>query len=138
MAARAVKKDVYTVGVLTGTNTEEEAMELRTQLDSLLSKGGFSLRKWASNCPKVLEGKENLAIANTEEVSLDPDPSVKTLGLVWLPGTDRIEFRFKIGFPNFDEDLSKRKVLSIIASLFGQLGLIEAVILRAKLFMQLL
>ncbi|XP_062534422.1 uncharacterized protein LOC134203573 [Armigeres subalbatus] len=140
MAARAVKKDVYMDDVLTGTNTEEEAMELRTQLDSMLSKGGFSLRKWASNCPKVLEGipKENLAIANTEEVSLDPDPSVKTLGLVWLPGTDRIKFRFKVGIPNFDEDLSKRKVLSIIASLFDPLGLIGAVILRAKLFMQLL
>ncbi|XP_062557632.1 uncharacterized protein LOC134222502 [Armigeres subalbatus] len=110
MAARAVKKDVYMDDVLTGTNTEEEAMELRTQLDSMLSKGGFSLRKWASNCPKVLEGipKENLAIANTEEVSLDPDPSVKTLGLVWLPGTDRIKFRFKVGIPNFDEDLSKQ------------------------------
>ncbi|XP_062534710.1 uncharacterized protein LOC134203894 [Armigeres subalbatus] len=83
MAARAVKKDVYMDDVLTGTNTEDEAVELRTQLDSMLSKGGFSLRKWASNCPKVLEGisKENLAIANTEEVSLDPDPSVKTLAV---------------------------------------------------------
>ncbi|XP_058827657.1 uncharacterized protein LOC131687584 [Topomyia yanbarensis] len=140
LAAKAASEDVYMDDVLSGADAAEAALELRIQLDEMMAKGRFRLRKWASNCPMVLQGipEENLAILQTEEVQLDPDPEVRTLGLVWLPVDDVLMFRFKIQELNPVGQLSKRKVLSIIATLFDPLGLIGAVITTAKIFMQLL
>ncbi|XP_058816128.1 uncharacterized protein LOC131679415 [Topomyia yanbarensis] len=140
LAARAVIKDTYMDDVITGSNDVNEAMQLRIQLNELLDSGGFRLRKWASNSTQVLEGISNddLAIRDTKGISLDPDPSVKTLGLTWIPNTDVFRFQFNIPPPDETDALSKRRVLSIIATLFDPLGLIGATITTAKLFMQLL
>ncbi|XP_058827841.1 uncharacterized protein LOC131687764 [Topomyia yanbarensis] len=140
LAARAVIKDTYMDDVITGSNDVNEAMQLRIQLNELLDSGGFRLRKWASNSSQVLEGISNddLAIRDTKGISLDPDPSVKTLGLTWIPNTDVFRFQFNIPPPDETDALSERRVLSIIATLFDPLGLIGATITTAKLFMQLL
>ncbi|XP_055543239.1 uncharacterized protein LOC129728803 [Wyeomyia smithii] len=140
LAARDVEQDVYMDDVLTGVDNEETALNLRMQLEEMLQKGGFRLRKWASNCPSALQGmsEDNLALIKTEGYQLDPDPAVRTLGLIWHPNTDVLKFRFKIPDLIEGETLTKRKVLSIHATLFDPLGLIGAVITTAKVFMQLL
>ncbi|XP_062537996.1 uncharacterized protein LOC134206310 [Armigeres subalbatus] len=106
----------------------------------MTSKGGFWLRKWAFNKLEVLEGvpKDNLAIQLSEGINLDPDPTVKTLGLTWMPNSDQLRFQFNIPPCPIISQLSKRQVLSVIASLFDPLGLIGAVITTAKAIMQLL
>ncbi|XP_055542522.1 uncharacterized protein LOC129728133 [Wyeomyia smithii] len=140
LAARAVMEDTYMDDVITGSNDQEEAHQLRLQLDAMMNSGGFRLRKWASNCAEVLREipTENLAISDVSGINLDPDPSVKTLGLTWMPRTDVFRFQFKIPPLEKYEELSKRQILSIIATLFDPLGLIGAVITSAKIFMQLL
>ncbi|XP_055543304.1 uncharacterized protein LOC129728864 [Wyeomyia smithii] len=140
LAARAVEQDVYMDDVLTGVDNEETALNLGMQLEEMLEKGGFRLRKWASNCPSALQGmsEDNLALIKTEGYQLDPDPAVRTLVLIWHPNTDVLKFRFKIPDLIKGETLTKRKVLSTIATLFDPLGLIGAVITTAKVFMQLL
>ncbi|XP_058810958.1 uncharacterized protein LOC131675834 [Topomyia yanbarensis] len=138
LAARAANEDTYMDDVITGSDDVETALEMRFQLDKMMSRGGFKLRKWASNCPKVLDdiSPEDLAIRDSEEVSLDPTASVKTLGLTWLPKPDVLRFQFNI--PELEEDtkLSKRQILSVIATLFDPLGLLGAAITTAKIFMQ--
>lgn len=138
IAARAATEDVYMDDFLSGADNPEAALELRIQLDEMTQKGGFRLRKWASNCPLVLREipETDLAVVKTEGVQLDPDPAVRTLGLVWHPGADVLKFRFKIPELSAAEVLSKRRVLSIIATLFDPLGLIGPVITTAKIFMQ--
>ncbi|XP_058826496.1 uncharacterized protein LOC131686248 [Topomyia yanbarensis] len=140
LAAQAAIKDTYMDDVLTGSDDVEEAIKLRIQLDEMMSSGGFRLRKWASNAAPVLDGiaEENLAIRDADGINLDPDPSVKTLGLTWLPNTDVFRFQFNIPTPDTVDGFSKRRILSIIATLFDPLGLIGATITTAKLFMQLL
>ncbi|XP_062541424.1 uncharacterized protein LOC134209454 [Armigeres subalbatus] len=140
MAAKAATEDVYMDDVISGADNPEEALEMRIQLDEMTQRGGFRLRKWASNCPLVLRGipETDLAIVKVEGVELDPDPAVRTLGLVWHPGADVLKFRFKIPETSRTEILSKRRVLSVIATLFDPLGLIGPVITSAKVFMQLL
>ncbi|XP_062704472.1 uncharacterized protein LOC134286812 [Aedes albopictus] len=137
-AAVAIKEDTYMDDVITGADNVEEAVNLRTELQGLTEAGGFHLRKWASNCPKVLDGVslENLAIPNTEEVNLESNPSVTTLGLVWVPGIDKLKFKFQIPALNCAELLTKRKILSTIATLFDPTGLVGAVVVEAKIFMQ--
>ncbi|XP_055527478.1 uncharacterized protein LOC129720088 [Wyeomyia smithii] len=101
--------------VLTGADDEETALNLRMQLEEMLQKGGFRLRKWASNCPSALQAmsEDNLALIKTEGYQIDPDPAVRTLGLIWHPNTDVLKFRFKIPDLIEGETLTKRKVLSI-------------------------
>ncbi|XP_058816400.1 uncharacterized protein LOC131679681 [Topomyia yanbarensis] len=137
LAAKAISEDTYMDDVLTGSDNAAEALKMRIQLDKLMASGGFQLRKWASNCVEVLRGipEENLAIRDSE-IELDPDPSIKTLGLVWQPRTDVFKFQFSI--PSIDDNLliTRRQFLSIIATLFDPLGLVGATITMAKLFMQ--
>ncbi|XP_055522917.1 uncharacterized protein LOC129717097 [Wyeomyia smithii] len=139
-AARAIMEDTYMDDVITGSDDPESARALRVQLDSMTKKGGFRLRKWASNCSDVLSGiqKEKLAIQSSEEINLDPDPSIKTLGLTWMPVTDTLKFQFKIPILNPSVPLTKRNTLSVIATLFDPLSLLGAAITSAKTYMQLL
>ncbi|XP_058811045.1 uncharacterized protein LOC131675936 [Topomyia yanbarensis] len=124
--------------VITGSDDVETALEIRFQLDKMMSRRGLKLRKWASNCSKVLDDipPEDLAIRDSEEVSLDPMASVKTLGLTWLPKPDVLRFQFNI--PELEEDIKllKRQILLVIATLFDPLGLLRAAITTAKIFMQ--
>ncbi|XP_055604819.1 uncharacterized protein LOC129753050 [Uranotaenia lowii] len=138
LAAKAMSMDVYMDDVLTGTNDEDEAIQLRRQLSELSERGGFRLRKFASNSVQVLQEipTEDLAVNVSGEVELDPNSTIKTLGLVWQPSTDTFRFQFIIQNLKPNEKLTKRKVLSAIAALFDPLGLLGAVITTAKLVMQ--
>ncbi|XP_055527372.1 uncharacterized protein LOC129719987 [Wyeomyia smithii] len=120
LAANVIENDVYMDDVITGADDVETATRLRLQLDAMLESGGFRLRKWASNCVAVLKDipKNNLALPEA------------------LPKSDTLRFSFVIPELAPDQTLTKRKVLSIIASLFDPLGLLGATITKAKIFMQ--
>ncbi|XP_055623542.1 uncharacterized protein LOC129766971 [Toxorhynchites rutilus septentrionalis] len=124
--------------VLTGTNDVNEAVILRGQLDALLKSGGFRLRKWVSNCDEVMQGvpEEDLGLERQEQIELDPDPAVRTLGLMWSPKNDVLKLQFPIPGVYSDDMMTKRKILSIISGLFDPLGLVGAVITVGKMFMQ--
>ncbi|XP_055527678.1 uncharacterized protein LOC129720252 [Wyeomyia smithii] len=138
LAASATIHDTYRDDVITGADSIETALELRIQLDKMLSRGGFRLRKWASNSPDVLKGlpEDGLVIRALEGINLDPDSSVKTLGLAWMPVPDTLKFSFAIPTLKDKLLLTNRFVLSVIATLFDALGLIGATITSAKIFMQ--
>ncbi|XP_062704266.1 uncharacterized protein LOC134286638 [Aedes albopictus] len=136
-AAQVLRKDFYVDDLFSGGKTVAETIALRKQLDSLLSAGGFELRKWASNVEAVLEEvpPDNRALMTS--VDLDRDQCIKSLGLHWEPATDHL--RYKIDLPTTnDTPISKRIALSQIARLFDPLGLVGPVITSAKLFMQAL
>ncbi|XP_058811177.1 uncharacterized protein LOC131676067 [Topomyia yanbarensis] len=140
LASVAIQEDFYMDDAITGTDDPDTARELRIQLQEMLNCGGFRLRKFASNCKTVLEGlaEKELSIQAADGISLDTDPMVKALGLIWMPHMDVFRFKFQTTPLVPDDQLTKRKVLLIIATLFDPLGLIGAVITRAKIFMQLL
>ncbi|XP_058827012.1 uncharacterized protein LOC131686993 [Topomyia yanbarensis] len=137
-AAQAVDEDIYMDDVISGADDVDTAVELRKQLAAMMASGGFKLRKWASNCPDVLDGipQDCLALPDSEEVNWDQDQAVKTLGLTWFPKTDCFKYQFRLPMLEPNETLTKRKVLSAIAMLFDPLGLLGATIILAKLFMQ--
>ncbi|XP_062558248.1 uncharacterized protein LOC134223126 [Armigeres subalbatus] len=133
------EEEGYMDDVITGTNEVDEAVDLRKQLQGVMESGGFKLRKWASNHSQALHNvlDTDLALPSTE-ICLDPDSSVKTFGRTWMPGTDTLRFQFNVPPLDKAETLTKRKVLSIIATLFDPLGLIGAAITAYKVFMQML
>ncbi|XP_055543647.1 uncharacterized protein LOC129729182 [Wyeomyia smithii] len=138
LAAQAISEDVYMDDVISGADSLEAAYELRNQFNGLMASGGFLLRKSASNCSEVLKDipQDNLALPNSEEIFWDQDETVKTLDLSWLPKTDKFKFQFNLPAIKPDEILTKRKILSTIASLFDPVGLLGATITVAKITLQ--
>jgi len=64
IGAKIVKRDFYVDDLTSGRNTSEEVQEIRRQVKALLSRGSFTIRKWYSNEPRILEGTEG---GGTEE-----------------------------------------------------------------------
>ncbi|XP_008180528.1 uncharacterized protein LOC103308616 [Acyrthosiphon pisum] len=87
-------------------DTEKEVLELQDQVISLLRKGGFHLRKWASNCEAVLKG-----IA-AEDRAMDSSFELK------------------------DDQSVKRTIFSTIACLYDPIGALGPVVFWAKCIMQ--
>ncbi|XP_065088428.1 uncharacterized protein LOC135709910 [Ochlerotatus camptorhynchus] len=136
LAAKALKKDVYVDDLFSGGRNAAEVIELRNQLDALLAKGGFQLRKWASNDEVVLKGipPENRALKTS--VDLDRDQVIKTLGLHWEPASDCLRYKIDLPSDTADQPITKRIALSLIARLYDPLGLVGPVVTAAKVFMQ--
>lgn len=121
LAAKIVRKACYVDDILSGANSPEEAIECLTQLQGLLSRGGFPIHKWSSNEPAVMERIPE----GDQEKLLDLDGFtggvVKALGLYWSPADD--EFRFTV--TQAEADATKRRVLSEIGKFYDMLGLLS-------------
>ncbi|XP_055623484.1 uncharacterized protein LOC129766910 [Toxorhynchites rutilus septentrionalis] len=130
----ALQKSFYVDDFIDGAQSVEEAIQLRNELSELLNKGGFTLRKWASNKLEVLQGLNVDQIGTLSALHFSPDETVKALGVTWEPGTDMLRFDSNIRHNN--ESSTKRSILSTIARLFDPLGLIAPIVVRAKILMQ--
>ena len=99
-----------------------------------LGKGGLLLRKWASSDPLlVLDVSVN---SSDTYISLNPNSTIKALGIQWNPREDFIIC--PVNLTGFLKQVTKRSVLSQIAKLFSPLGLLGSVIIKAKVIIQLL
>ena len=54
-AANEIKQSFYVDDVLTGAQSVEQAIQLRKELNLLLSKGCMTLRKWKASHQEVLD-----------------------------------------------------------------------------------
>jgi hypothetical protein len=132
---RHIWDDVYVDDVLTGSDSKEELLQIRNKLQNLFIKGGMKIRKWASNCRETLEGvpEEDLELKIEDEAVVNQ--TIKALGIKWCPMQDIIKYTINAELKN---KCTKRNVLSKIASTFDPLGLVSPVVIKAKIFMQLL
>lgn len=132
IASHVLGHDFYVDDLLSGTDTIEEALVIRDQLISILQRGSFQLRKWASNEPSLLSELNN---ANDKHMIIEfhSHDKLKTLGIHWNAIRDTLGYKTairKIDTP------TKRNILSMIASMFDPLGLIGAIVVRGKLIIQ--
>ncbi|XP_050535012.1 uncharacterized protein LOC126902032 [Daktulosphaira vitifoliae] len=116
---------------LGGTDTIESAVQLCDDLICIFQRAGMSLCKWLSNKNTVVDDM----VENKNNERAFESTITKILGLTWDPANDM--FIFKINLNIYSEcDLTKRKILSEVASIYDPLGLLGPVIIRAKLFIQ--
>lgn len=122
----------YVNDFLCNAKNVEEAKWIQKRLTEIFSKYGFQLRKWVSNSPELLQ---SIPIDEQEKtVTLNADASSKTLGIIWKPVNDTLNFKLKL--PEDTSIISKRKILSEVSQLFDPLGFLAPTIIKAKIFLQ--
>ncbi|XP_066153587.1 uncharacterized protein [Euwallacea fornicatus] len=137
-AADSIQNQCYVDDILSGGESETELFSLYAQLNSCLNQSGFRLHKWLSNSPSVISKIHPLSSSrenSTIDLNLDESPT-KVLGLNWLSTDDT--FCFTSPQKPVETIITKRKILSSIAQCFDPLGLVNPVIVKGKILMQML
>lgn len=136
LAASRIPKNFYVDDLLSGADTVEEAEFLRDELVDVLNSGGFVLRKWSTNEPKLLDAETDTSHDEAISIELPNEgDAVKALGIRWIPSDDAFYFKvtFDIHSPN-----TKRQLLSDASKLFDPFGWIAPVVIKAKILFQYL
>ncbi|KAJ8951488.1 hypothetical protein NQ318_000184 [Aromia moschata] len=130
IVSKILETDVYVDDVLSGSNSLNSALEVQQELISLLNKGCFELRKWASNHPGLLTHLPSSSLPFA--LDSETDSTVKILGLQWPPSSD--SFIFKI--TPLQKICTKRSMLSDLARIFDPLGFLTPLTLYLKFIIQ--
>uniref|UniRef100_A0A2S2QB76 Uncharacterized protein n=1 Tax=Sipha flava TaxID=143950 RepID=A0A2S2QB76_9HEMI len=136
-AAAAIIRDFYMDDFLSGAETKDEAATLIRQLIDVMNSAGMKLRKWSSNDIDLLKSilpDEDIELSNYYDIG---GSTKKILGLYWDAHTDKLRFKMSPGVGSTTA-ISKRDILSDIASIFDPLGLVGPVVIRAKIMLQAL
>ncbi|XP_073962973.1 uncharacterized protein [Choristoneura fumiferana] len=132
--ASVLSRDLYVDDVCTGAQSIEEALLLRDELIAILRAGGYELRKWLSNEPKVLEGIPEDHQQNPHLFEDVDDPNrIAVLGMQYQPLKDIFTFQVDL---EVSKAWTKRTVLSMIARMFDPNGWLSPVIFSAKCLLQ--
>lgn len=127
-----LKNSFYVDDFFFGADTLEEVSRTRDDMIELLKRGGFHIRKWASNHRHALD--------NLEQKDLDLADSGmfngtrKALGISWNAIAD--EFLYSVHSISVDAKITKRIIVSEISKVFDPLGLLGPVMLALKILIQ--
>ena len=119
-----VKTSLYVDDYLSGGNDIEELVERKQKLQKIFEDGGFCLRKWYSNNSEVCS-QINPEASNEQR---------KVLGVIWQPDRDALQVDLNIEDPK--RPVTKRVLLSCLASIYDPLGLAGPVVLKARAIFQ--
>ena len=106
-------------------------LKLQKEISSILATAGFQLRKLLSNKPELLSKfqVDNNLPSNT--LQLGASEQNKTLGILWFAASDTIGYFIKN--ISKDDQVTKRKILSVTSQIFDPLGLLGPVVVVTKL-----
>lgn len=128
LAAQILRRDFYVDDLLTGADSEAEALQIKRQLSKLIAMGKFNLHKWSSNSPNIVKA------ANADLKEFNQSPNIRTLGIAWDAKDDT--FRFPVKPTNTNSKITKRSILSQASQIFDPMGLIGPVTITAKILIQ--
>ena len=134
IAALAVKRNFYMDDFFKSVKSTNEAMEMQQQLAEMLNMGGFHLTKWISNEKEVMEQIPEPERAPSVKVADENIvlPVERALGVFWETNSDCFVYEFvKRNIAD-----TRRKMLSLIASLFDPIGFLAPFLVRAKIPLQ--
>ncbi|XP_063533701.1 uncharacterized protein LOC134743999 [Cydia strobilella] len=134
-AREIINHSFYMDDVLSGGNTIETAVEAKRQLTEVLRRGGFELQKWSSNSKEFINTVEPEKRAKNSEIDINKKETIKTLGITWNSNEDTLLVTNKINTLS-EQRVTKRNVLTVIASLFDPMGWLAPSVAMAKIFLQ--
>lgn len=124
--AKSIKKCFYVDDYAESFDTLEKASRHKEHLSQALNKYGLNLRKWNANT-------NELGNNQTIDIKTHPNHVCTALGMQWDTSSDRMSYKLNL---QDKPKVTKRAILSEIASLFDPLGLLAPIIMQAKIFMQ--
>ena len=107
-----------------------EVENLKQKSIELFSKGGFNFHKWHLNIPLLENDNANKEQTYAKQLFSSNSGHTKILGLGWNKTTDKMNIEIR----QFNErQITKRNILSYIASIYDPLGLISSNHVMGKL-----
>lgn len=130
--AEDMKANFYVDNLISGCDSEQQAINYYEQSRSIMCKANFNLRSWSTNSPK-------LHVITKEQKTNDPNTCVNLLGLRWNTMNDTLCLTSK-SFPSLTSSslVTKREILSESAQIYDPLGLLTPITVKAKLLLQTL
>ncbi|CAB0036225.1 unnamed protein product [Trichogramma brassicae] len=132
-ARHALLHDRYVDDILSGSADLSTAKDLRDELIRLMKAGGFTLRKWVANDPRLLEELDADSCLRPDWVMFTDEDPVKELGVAWNPQRDSLSLRYS---NSEREPRSKREVLAALARIYDPCGWVAPATLLAKMLVQ--
>ena len=131
-----ITQSFYVDDLLGGADTVQEAITLRSQISEVLSKGGFTLRKFRSNSKEVLNSIPTDLVEpmpSKELVDCHSTNYPKALGVVW----DSVKDIMSTDVCTHSKFApTKRGILSDVSRTFDVLGWIAPAIIPMKILFQ--
>lgn len=134
----SVEHNFYVDNWLQSFPSADEAHNLVTKMQQLLSEGGFELRQWATNTPSVIAHfPDDLKSANSHLwfTQSGADPQEMTLGLRWQCSSDVLGYKHKQPENSVP---TLRNIYKTLASQYDPLGFLIPFTTRAKIIIQCL
>ena len=128
----AVERSMYVDDCLKSVISEHEVKLLVSGVPEVLKSGGFNLTKFIVNDSSLLH-EVPLEHRAKEVHDFTPESTGKVLGVKWKISADMFHFELS-EIP--DHDVTRRKILSIVSSIYDPLGLIGPLLLPGKLIFQ--
>ena len=135
-AARVfVHRNFYVDDGLSSCSTDKEAIDLLTNTKAMLAAANIRLHKVVSDSVTVMEAlpaEDRAKSVNGLDLRCDILPTQRSLGVYWDIEKDRFIFRVSLQ----EKPFTLRGVLSIVNSVYDNLGLASPFVLRGKLILQ--
>lgn len=134
-SVRFIERNFYVDDGLTSVSTEAKGIQLVNEARELCNTGNLRLHKFISNSKQVLSSipKEECAGgANNLDMALHEPHMERALGVQWCVTSDDFQFRVVVK----EKPMSRRGVLSTVASVFDPLGFVAPFILLGKKILQ--
>ncbi|KAK7945396.1 hypothetical protein WMY93_001124 [Mugilogobius chulae] len=134
-AVKFIQRNFYVDDGLAAVDSEQEAIQLVKEARELCDTGKLHLHKFISNSKEVIDTipKEECAAGATNlDLALGEPKMERALGVQWCITSDT--FSFKVDVKN--NPLTRRGVLSTVASIFDPLGFVAPFILVGKRILQ--
>ncbi|XP_026462699.1 uncharacterized protein LOC113365338 [Ctenocephalides felis] len=132
--SRILENDVYIDDVVTSIDSLDSAKTICEGLQTVLSSGGFELKKWESNNSNLRKLFSDSDVQNKHFSKSDfqMESSTKVLGLKWDPLSDNFSFEIKLTWRKW----TKRQLLSVIARIWDPLGFLTPIVVKIKILLK--
>ena len=129
-----IQRGFYVDDGLASVASTAEAIKLVEESRALCKTGNLHLHKFVSNNKKVLAAipQQERAQAKDQDMALGEPHIERALGVQWCVEADEFQFRVQVK----DNPLTRRGVLSTVASVYDPLGFVAPFILIGKQILQ--
>ena len=120
--AKDIERNMYVDNLISGVSTSGEGRSYYEKTKQIFNDASMNMCQWASN--------DTYLMSKIQPEDKRTDNFIKVLCMIWKLDVDELyftEMKFKLG-----DDLSKRKMLQVLAAIYDPLGLFCPALIEPK------